>query len=156
MSERFLDAAMWFGEAVRSDVLSVRVVNYINAIERIVTGGNTVDIAQTAATRVADLVFDPGKSEEWQTNRASLLKAYDLRSDLVHGSISPHNTDVSEGVAQCGHLAELLLVATLCRYGEDALEFAEITDARYAEWFPNARKYVQTCLDRHSATEATD
>lgn len=146
ISERYLDAAIWFGEAVRDETLSSRAVKYVTAIERIVTAGKTEAIEQTVATRTADLLFNPDDPDSWEENRQKVMQAYQLRSQLVHGSISPYDEGVASGVSLCGDLAEELLIATLHRFGDETLQFDRISNRQYAAWFESVREYVGTAL----------
>jgi hypothetical protein len=147
MSERYLDAAKWFGEAVRDPSMSSQAVKYVTAIERIVTAGNTEKIEETVATRTADLLFVPEYPHLWEEHYNKARRAYKLRSDLVHGSISPHAEGVALTLSDCGSIAEELLNATLFRFGDHALQFEDISNKQYAAWLENVRSYIKSHLN---------
>jgi len=147
MSERYLDAAKWFGEAVRDPSMSSQAVKYVTAIERIVTAGKTEAIDETVAIRTADLLFHPEYSDLWEEHYSKARRAYKLRSDLVHGSISPHDEGVAITLSDCGSIAEDLLIATLCRFGDHALQFEQISNKRYAAWFEAVRSQISSYFD---------
>lgn len=147
MSERYLDAAKWFGEAVRDPSMSSQAVKYVTAIERIVTAGKTEAIEETVATRTADLLFHPEHSDLWKQHYDKTRRAYKLRSDLVHGSISPHDKGVALKLSDCGSIAEDLLIATLYRFGDHTLQFEQISNQRYAAWFDSVRSQIDSYFD---------
>lgn len=153
MSERYLDAAKWFGEAVRDPSMSSQAVKYVTAIERIVTAGKTEAIEDTVATRTADLLFVPEYSDLWTEHYDTARRAYKLRSDLVHGSISPHDEGVALTLSDCGSIAEELLIATLYRFGDHALQFEQISNKQYAAWFEAARSQIESYFNAQQSTE---
>jgi len=147
MSERYLDAAKWFGEAVRDSSMSSQAVKYVTAIERIVTAGKTDEIEATVATRTADLLFVPQHPGLWHDNFEKARRAYKVRSELVHGSISPDDEGVALRLSDCGSIAEELLIATLYRFGDQTLQFERISNKQYAAWFDDVRNHIASCLE---------
>lgn len=90
LSQRFLDAVSWYGEAVREKSEHVRVVKYITCLERLLLfdgGGIKNKISNRATALVARIMeMEPEEIEElWNF----FIGAYNLRSDVLHGCISP-------------------------------------------------------------------
>jgi hypothetical protein len=143
LASRFLDSARWFGEGVRDRQSFSKVIKFITAIERLVVAGKTEDISEMVATRVADLTLESDVKDDWERKKALVKKAYSLRSDLVHGSVSPFSDQVLKGVSICGDLSEELLHAVLHRMRNDGLVASEVSEAQYAQWFDHIRDYVE-------------
>ena len=142
LSQRFLDAAQWFGEASRDKSPSTRVVKYVTALERMVMTEEHDDISRLVSDRVSAFCFDkPEDREEW---RAKVKKTYDLRSKLVHGSISPRSDEVWQGVLVGAQLCEITLLRVLNEFGVDGLKEDKFSSRRLGEWFNK----VTTWADR--------
>lgn len=142
LSQRFLDAAQWFGEASRDKSPSTRVVKYVTALERMVMTEEHDDISRLVSDRVSAFCFD--KPEDRETWRAKVKKTYDLRSKLVHGSISPRSDEVWQGVYVGAQLCEITLLRVLNEFGVDGLKEDKFSSRRLGEWFNN----VTTWADR--------
>jgi hypothetical protein len=110
---RFLDAAQWFGEAVRESHEAARIVKITNGLERLLIARQTPDIGETLAQRVSaicKLSFEEVTENQFY-ERAR--KAYRLRSELVHGDRSPGDDKVRKIVFDCEDLAEKTLKSAL-------------------------------------------
>ena len=112
LSQRLLDAAQWFGEAVRDASPSTRVVKYVTAIERLTLTEKAGDITESVSNRVAALTTGLIEGRSFEENKSAFKKVYGLRSDLVHGSISPNDAKVA------------LLIGDACDYAENAIRRA--------------------------------
>jgi hypothetical protein len=141
LSRRFLDAATWFGEAVRDKSPAAKIVRYVTALERMVMTEEHDDIASTLSKRAAAVcsvdalqVFDKLSTE--------LKQLYHLRSKLVHGSISPHSDAVMAGVRSGAELARETLLSTLNLFGELGLAETNVGQKRLASWFNNVVEQV--------------
>ncbi|MBD3730997.1 MAG: hypothetical protein IE933_14995 [Sphingomonadales bacterium] len=143
LASRFLDAARWFGEAVRDRQSFSKIVKFITAIERLVIAGKIEDISETVATRVADLTLESDDRGDWEKKRAIVKKAYGLRSNLVHGSVSPFADDVLRGVSAAGDLSEEVLYTVLHRIRKDGLVAPDVSEREYAQWYDGIRNWVQ-------------
>lgn len=150
LSERFLDAARWFGEGVRDSAAFSKTVKFITAVERLVVAGKTDNLTETVSTRVADMTLESDAPEAWESYRKRVSKAYGLRSDLVHGSVSPFAERVLSEVSQAGEISENLLVSMLFRLGRQGLLETDVSDHDYAEWFDRIRQYVKDIHSRYS------
>ena len=98
LSERFLDAALWFGEAVRESSHAAKVIKYVTALERLVMTDEKDDITAQVAARVSAICIDPDDPRIREQLRKEAERAYSLRSKLAHGSLSPKSDQVFEGV----------------------------------------------------------
>lgn len=136
LSRRFLDAAQWFGEAVRDDSPSTRVVKLVTALERMmVMTEEKDDITRLVSERVAALCFRTREAIEVEAWRNKALRAYRLRSKLVHGALSPRSPEVSAGVALSAELAGVTLISALIGFSEHGLRLEHISSKRLGRWF---------------------
>jgi hypothetical protein len=135
LSLRFLDAALWFGEAVRETSPAARVVKFVTALERMVMTEEKDDIASLVSERVAALCFDPSSVDSRDVWRTNARTVYDLRSKLVHGVLSPHSSVVHQGVRLGARLGETTLLSALSWFGEDGLRMEKINSKRLGELF---------------------
>jgi hypothetical protein len=152
LSTRFLDAALWFGEAVRETSTAAKVVKYATALERMLMTDEQDDITGLMSQRVAALCCeDPNESfTNWQ---ADARKLYSLRSKLVHGSLSPHSAAVLEGVSLGAKIGEAALLHTLLAFGEAGLKDESASRKRLAHWFNSV---VSRVLSDRSDTASTE
>tara|TARA_R100001129_G_scaffold950_1_gene808 strand:+ start:110 stop:1501 length:1392 start_codon:yes stop_codon:yes gene_type:complete len=149
LANRFLDAARWFGEGVRDKKSHSKIVKFITSIERLVVAGKSEDISETVATRVADLTIESDHLADWVEKKKLVKRAYALRSDLVHGSVSPFSDPVLKGVSSCGDLAEEVLHIALHRIRKDGLMATDVSEAEYAAWFSGIRTWVLKIHERN-------
>jgi hypothetical protein len=146
LSQRFLDAAQWFGEASRDKSPSTRVVKYVTALERMVMTEEQDDISRLVSDRVSAFCFD--KPEDRELWRAKVKKTYDLRSKLVHGSISPRSDEVWQGVYVGAQLCEVTLLRVLNEFGVDGLKEDKFSSRRLGEWFNNVTNWADRQLTK--------
>jgi hypothetical protein len=147
ISERFLDAARWYGEAVRDASPAAKVIKYVTALERMFMTDEKDNIADTVAQRVATFCFAPtvvGDYERWERNTR---KAYDLRSKLAHGSMSTSDPSVHEGVRLGGELGREALLSGLAAFRDEGLRQSGVSKKQTARWF-------QGCVDHGRAMRA--
>jgi hypothetical protein len=150
ISRRFLDAARWFGEAARDDRSATRIVKYVTAIERMVMTDEMGDVAKSVSERVAALCCYPDASDrnKWRRDASEI---YDLRSRLVHGSTSPTDPKIENGVWLAARIGEETLLNALAALGEHALRAEEVSTKRLAKWYGQ----VIATIDRQEAAGAT-
>lgn len=149
LAARYLECARWFGEAVRDDAPFSKIVKYITAIERGVVAGSRSSLKTTVATRVSDLLYTTLEGVSWHQTFEDVRNAYRLRSDLVHGTVSPFDDSVKAGVANCGELAENTLRVLLFRLSAQLTD-TKISERDYASWFSEIRDYSQRLIERDS------
>jgi len=135
LSERFLDAALWFGEAVREPSRAAKVIKFVTALERLVMTDEKDDITSQVAARVSAICFDPDDPDSREQLRKEAERAYSLRSKLAHGSLSPKSDQVLEGVRLGATLCELSLVNALAAFGVRGLRAENLTRSQIVEGF---------------------
>ncbi len=93
---------------------------------------------------VSAFCFDkPEDREAWQ---AKVMKTYDLRSKLVHGSISPRLYEVWQGVYVSAELCELTIFRVLNEFGSDGLRESKFNSKLLGEWFNNVTKWADVVV----------
>lgn len=110
---RFSDAAAWFGQAVRDEGEAASVVKAITAIERLVVTRERKDLTAMLSERAAALLYTQNREKSYDDQRKRIARMYDLRSRLVHGSLSPFDAEVRAKRWPCLELAEEVLCAAL-------------------------------------------
>lgn len=120
LAQRFLDGAAWYGEAVRDEFRAARLIKYVTAMERILVTDDVDDIADTLSKRGASLIIQP-RDENLNELRERFKKAYNLRSRLVHGSRSPNEAGLGQGLREAEELARYVLLGSLYFFREDGL-----------------------------------
>jgi hypothetical protein len=150
ISRRFLDAAQWFGEASRDESFSTATVKYATAIERILMTQEKDDIAKTVSERVAMMCCDLNVKDSRDEWRRKTLLAYDIRSKLVHGAVSPLAQEARLGARLGAELAEATLLSTLSALGKGFLRQETVSTKALARWFRD----ISTWVDNHMAATA--
>jgi hypothetical protein len=139
LSRRFLDAALWFGQAVREESPAASAVKYVTAIERILMTEEKDDISRIVSDRLSAVCAYAYEGQQGGRDRADWYSdvrlAYGLRSKLVHGSMSPSSEEVYRGVSLGAKLCEAALLAVLVPWAERGLRDDTVTSRRLAEWF---------------------
>jgi len=137
ISRRFLDAAHWFGEAVREKSSATKIIKYVTALECMVMTDETDDTTRLLCERIAVLCFDPSIRGDRATWHERARVAYGLRSGIVHGSISPTDTRAMRGLRDCSQLAEATLRSAIQTLGEEALLADQASNNKLDLWFQN-------------------
>jgi hypothetical protein len=131
LSDRFIDAIHWFGEAVRDPNPAARVVKYITALERmLMTEGRNEAIAPTIAERVAALCCERGSVVSYAQWRADAQTAYALRSKLVHGSLSSKSPRVMDELGTVARVSQHAIIGALKLLGERGLTDGAASSAK--------------------------
>lgn len=140
ISRRFIDAAQWFGEAARDNSQATKIVKYVTSLERLLMTDERDDISSLVSQRVAALCFTPEvRRDEWLSKAKA---AYDLRSRLVHGSISPASLDLDEGALNAGRVAEMALTRAIEAFGVEDLRHGRLRSGQLAKWFGEHMKWA--------------
>ncbi len=142
MSERFLDAAQWYGEAVRETSRAAKVIKYVTALERLVMTDEKDDITAQVATRVSSICFDPNEPGNREQLRKEAERAYSLRSKLAHGSLSPKSDQVFEGVRLGAKLCELTLTNAIAAFQPAGLRAEKLTRSQVVDFFHSVVAYA--------------
>lgn len=128
LCQRLLDAITWFGQAVTEQQPAAKVVKFVNGIERVTQCGKSDKVTETVCERAAALAFDyhSGDREHWLARMKDL---YDVRSRLVHGSMSPFDVEAVSATRE----AEQLATWILCR----AIDFFIDLGLEDSSWSPD-------------------
>ncbi|HEY0923782.1 hypothetical protein [Rheinheimera pacifica] len=88
---RFLDATYWMGDAIREENSTTRVVKYVTALERLLTFSENGGLKKIISKRGSALLLGAGSIDSAVLSETyeNLKKLYQIRSDIVHGIISP-------------------------------------------------------------------
>lgn len=153
ISERFLDAAQWFGEAVRETSQAAKVVKYVTALERMVMTDEKDDIVGLVSTRVAALCLEEPTLDNREKWRRNAKRAYDIRSKLVHGSLSPTSEIVFEGVRLGAELGRQSLLSVLRVIGEEGLGAENVSNKQLGHWYDrmvmHADRLIENAASNH-------
>lgn len=129
LAKRFLDAAAWYGEAVRDEFRASRLVKYVTALGRLLTTKkNEKDLAKILITRGAALIFRP-EVDDLPVIRKRFSAVYDLRSQLVHGTKSPLNIEYGSGLRDAEEIARAALIQYLGFCGASGLKKKDVSFA---------------------------
>lgn len=142
ISRRFLDAAQWFGEASRDERPASRVVKYVTSLERMVMTDEMDDISSLLSERIAALCCDRGNASDRKKWREDARRVYDLRSRLVHGSMSPSDPEIESGVWLAAQVSEATLLHALYALGADGLRGESASTKRLAGWYGRVIKMI--------------
>jgi hypothetical protein len=135
LSDRFLDAAQWYGEAVRETTQGAKAVKYVTALERMVMTDEKDDIAGMVSSRVAALCLEEPTLENRERWRNDTKRAYGIRSKLVHGSLSPTSDMVYEGVGLGADIGRSALLSALSLIGADGLRAEGVSNKQLSRWY---------------------
>jgi hypothetical protein len=152
LSDRFLDAAHWFGEAVRERAPAAKVIKYVTALERMFMTDERDNIADTVSQRVATFCFDPSVPGDFERLEAKSRKAYDLRSKLAHGSMSPRDTAAYEGVRLGAELSKDALLNGLAAFTAEGLREEGISPKSIAQWFQSSVEHFARIREQFGAS----
>lgn len=151
LSERLLDTMQWYGEAVREASPGAKAVKYVTALERMVMTDEKDDIASLVSSRVAALCLDEPTvrcRDRWQDE---VRRAYEVRSRLVHGSVSPTSEIVFEGVRLGSQLARSTLLSAAKLLGERGLRDEKATNRHLARWYDQMVHHVDEVIMQRTA-----
>jgi len=95
LTERFLDALSWYGQAVSDTLHSTKIVKYVAAWERLVITRKEKDLTSTVCRRISMLAYD-GCRETYEQTLKKAKDVYEWRSNLMHGTISPFAANIEE------------------------------------------------------------
>jgi hypothetical protein len=135
LSRRFLDAAAWFGEAVREESAAARVVKYVTALERMLMTDEAADITRLVSERVAAVCFEMPSRESFEEWRSSTQRAYALRSKLVHGSLSPTSPEILGELGMVASVSSMGVQGGLALLGEAGLRAEGVSTRTLADFY---------------------
>ena len=132
---RLVDAASWFGQAVREASDAARIVKAVTALERLVMTDEQEDIQDRLCQRAAAISYDPTMEGSFDELTIRLRTAYGLRSRLAHGSLSPFDPEVTDQVTTVVLTAERAIRGGLSFFAEQGLLHHSCTRAELAKAF---------------------
>lgn len=124
---RFLDAAYWFAQGVTEESDGAAIVNYVTAIERVLTTKKEKDQTATIKAR-GPLLVPPFPGETKADVIKRFARAYATRSDLVHGSVSPFEPMLPKRRSDIAVLTRLTLLGALSFFGTKGLRGTKLTE----------------------------
>ncbi len=135
ISRRLVDAASWYGQAVREEFDAARIVKAVTALERLLMTEDVADIASTLSARGAALAWRPTSRFDFDEWKGRLKKAYGLRSQLVHGSLSPFDQEVHLRSDWCVWLSQEVLRAAFGAWRAVSGLDRRVLDSDLSTWF---------------------
>lgn len=134
LSSRFLDAIHWYGEAVREVTPAAKVVKYVTALERMFMTDEKDNITDTVSERVAAFCFNPHVDNDFDVWKAKTQRVYNIRSKLVHGSMSPREDAVYEGVRLGAEIGRNAIWSGVHAFGPCGLREEQVSQKGLAAW----------------------
>jgi|CXWL01.1.fsa_nt_gi hypothetical protein len=135
VAQRFSDAASWFGQAVRETSSAARIVKAVTAIERLVAPQVGEETGKRVRFRAVAVRYQSQQDKTLSELMRDISRYYDLRSDLVHGEISPFDPIVLEHADGCVRFAEKVIGAGLMLMDGHGLFETPLTNAELATGF---------------------
>jgi hypothetical protein len=134
LADRFREAASWFGEGVTETYRAARILAFVTAIERAVVPGDHADVWRAVTRRAAILAHDAegGSLEVW-LDRAG--EVYEIRSQIVHGAVSPFAPEAGVLEPMASTLACAVLHGALAFYEGLGLTRADYSAERLEKDF---------------------
>jgi hypothetical protein len=148
LSQRFLDAAKWYGEAVRETSRAAKVVKYVTALERMLMTDEQDNIADSVSERIAAFCLDPFVTGDFERLKAQAHKAYSLRSKLVHGSMSQSDFRVYEGIKIGSDIGRNAILNSLMAMNGNGLTTSDARLREVARWFEGHVAYSKSIRDQ--------
>lgn len=129
LSVRFREAASWFGKGVSETSDAARILDFVTAIERAVVTGDHPEIWRAVTRRAAVLAAaaeggDPG---DWLQRAGDI---YDIRSQIVHGALSPFAPEAAAMAPRVAALARATLHGALDFFAKLGLTRGRFSAAR--------------------------
>lgn len=134
---RVADAFAWFGDAAREQSDAARIVKATNALERLLAtkerNGRT-GVTQAFCRRGAAVCYDGNSGETFDDLAGQFRAAYEIRSNLTHGFMSPFDPEVKERAPSFMILARRALCCALGLFEQQQLFDQPQFDAQLAPW----------------------
>jgi hypothetical protein len=143
LADRFRQAVSWFGEGVAESYRAARILAFVTSIERAVVPGDHAEVWRAVTRRAAILARETegGSLEGWL---AKATKIYEIRSQIVHGGVSPFAPQAGALEMVAAELARATLHGVLAFYESLGLTRAKYSADRLEKDF---RKLEAATLD---------
>lgn len=111
---RIADASTWYSQAIQELQPAPAIVKCVAALERLTmtTRNKKVDVTKTITTRVA-LLGSEGNDTRYMQVLTLARKIYDIRSGLMHGSISPSHEKARALRTECLELTRFTILVAM-------------------------------------------
>lgn len=126
LSERYIDALSWYGQAVSERAQAAKLIKYVIAMERICLTGEQKGITEILLNRATTLYISGKDKKEFEKYKKNIKEIYDARSGLVHGSLSPFDDSMESLSSDAGEIAREVLL-----YGLDLYCSLGIKDSKF-------------------------
>jgi len=112
LAARFREAASWFGEGVTEASHAAQILDFVTAIERAVVTGDHAEVWRAVTRRAAILAAaaEGGDPADWYRRAGDI---YEVRSQIVHGAMSPFAPEAGAMAPQAAVLARAVLHGAL-------------------------------------------
>ena len=148
---RLTDAVGWFGDAVREEAPAAQIVKAVTALETLVMTDEHQEIASLLSSRAAALCYHSQHEKTFEELNEIMLHAYDMRSRLAHGSVSPFDAEVATYAPECLHWAERAICGGLGLFESHGLLDRTLTRKQLAEGMTGLVEWAKS----NSADHAT-
>lgn len=132
---RIIDVISWFGQAVRELSDAGRIIKSVAALERLVMTSEKEDITEILCERAAAIWYAVYAGESFSDRVEKLKRAYNLRSKLAHGDLSPFAAEVKESASDCLKLAEEIIRAAIVFFEEHGAFETNLTKKDLAQMY---------------------
>jgi hypothetical protein len=134
LADRFRQAASWFGEGVAESYRAARILAFVTSIERAVVPGDHAEVWRAVTRRAAILARQTrgGKLDDW-LDKATRI--YEIRSQIVHGGVSPFAPQAGALEMVAAELARATLHGALAFYESLGLKQAKYSADRLEKDF---------------------
>lgn len=135
VSNRLVEAASWYGEAVREEFDAARIVKAMTALEHLLITDRKNMKTATVSERGAALASYPHDKSEFINWKKRLRAAYELRSDIIHGSLSPFDPMIHHRAGQCVWASGEVLKAALGAFHASNGLHQKVTKQKLSTWY---------------------
>ncbi len=147
---RFINSAAWHGQAVRENSPAAAIIKAVSALESMVLTEKSSDTARAVCERSAAMSYDPNGKERFDTLYDTIWAVYDLRSRLLHGSLSPYDPEVNMRRNEVLRVVERCLINGLAMFDHDGLLDRPLTRKQLRDGLENLIASArQTDRSRH-------
>ena len=104
----------------------------------------------TFRSTLAKHIWSNRRRDRW---RADVKRAYDIRSKLVHGALSPSSDIVYEGVRLGAQLARDALLSATTLLGEAGFRDDAASNRQLGRWYDRLVTHADATIERHIANQ---
>lgn len=132
--ERYLQASYWLGDAIRESSPAIQVVKYVTCLERLLTFNESSAIKKKVSKRSTALLICSGFVGNSSAGNVyyEFKQLYQLRSDVVHGSLSPNADKLPMSLIRIDELTREVVMSFMNLVGARLHE--NDTELRLSSW----------------------